>query len=206
MQESKHLASLINVPPKTIYEIFKSSSDWEFILKIDALLEAAARKVVKVAFAANDKMDPDDMEEFVDTLPMRCRTSLIKLLEATGCGKEESLLIDCVRVLRNGFAHDITQMTLPLTEVIKSRKDKSNLIKGLSYIQSYKEDELIKMFENDGSFLRFTILSGTLTFMILAYHAVIKERDTSVHKQYADKLRDEMDRRRLRFTPIDWQR
>jgi len=23
-------------------------------------------------------------------------------------------------------------------------------------------------------------------------------------KQYADKLRDEMDRRRLRFTPIDW--
>ena len=25
-------------------------------------------------------------------------------------------------------------------------------------------------------------------------------------KQYADKLREEMDRRRLRFTPIDWQR
>jgi hypothetical protein len=23
-------------------------------------------------------------------------------------------------------------------------------------------------------------------------------------KQYADKLREEMDRRRLRFTPIDW--
>jgi hypothetical protein len=25
-------------------------------------------------------------------------------------------------------------------------------------------------------------------------------------KQYADKLREEMERRRLRFTPIDWQR
>ena len=25
-------------------------------------------------------------------------------------------------------------------------------------------------------------------------------------KQYAEKLREEMDRRRLRFTPIDWQR
>jgi hypothetical protein len=25
-------------------------------------------------------------------------------------------------------------------------------------------------------------------------------------KQYADKLRDEMERRRLRFTPIDWPR
>ena len=25
-------------------------------------------------------------------------------------------------------------------------------------------------------------------------------------KQYADKLREEMDRRRLQFTPIDWHR
>jgi len=25
-------------------------------------------------------------------------------------------------------------------------------------------------------------------------------------KQYADKLGEEMNRRRLRFTPIDWQR
>jgi len=25
-------------------------------------------------------------------------------------------------------------------------------------------------------------------------------------KQYADSLGEEMDRRRLRFTPIDWQR
>jgi hypothetical protein len=25
-------------------------------------------------------------------------------------------------------------------------------------------------------------------------------------KQYAEKLREEMDRRRLRFTPIDWNR
>jgi hypothetical protein len=25
-------------------------------------------------------------------------------------------------------------------------------------------------------------------------------------KQYADKLRDEMERRRLRFSPIDWPR
>jgi hypothetical protein len=174
MQESKHLASLIGVPPKTIHEIFKSSTDWEFILKIDALLEAAARKVVKVALAANEKMNPVDMEDFVDTLSMRGRTSLLKLLKASGCGEEESLLIDCVRILRNGFAHDITQMNLPLIEVIKKRGDKSMLIKGLSWTKHYEEDDLITMFEKDGSFLRFTILSGTLTFMILAYHAVIK--------------------------------
>jgi hypothetical protein len=176
LEESKHLASLIDVPSKTIIDIYKSSTDWEFILKIDALLEAAARRVVKVALTANDKMNPEDMEEFVDTLSMRGRTSLLKLLEASGCGEEEILLIDCVRVLRNGFAHDITQMNLPLIDLIKKRGDKSNLIKGLSYTRNYEEAKLIKMFEDDGSFLRFTILTGTLTFLILAYHAVIKER------------------------------
>jgi hypothetical protein len=31
-------------------------------------------------------------------------------------------------------------------------------------------------------------------------------RDRGLGRQYADKLREEMDRRRLRFTPIDWQR
>ena len=179
MQESKHLASLIDVPQRTIIDIYKASTDWEFILKIDALLEAAARKVVKVALTANDKMNPEDMEEFVDTLSMRGRTSLLKLLEASGCGEEEILLIDSVRILRNGFAHDITQMNLPLIEVIKKRADKSTLIKGLSWTKNYEEAKLVEMFEKDGSFLRFTILSGTLTFLILAYHAVIKEPEPS---------------------------
>ena len=118
------------------------------------------------------------LDEFVDTLPMRGRTSLLKLLEASGCGEEERLLIDCVRILRNGFAHDITQINLALIEVIKKRKDKSILLKGLSWTEKYDEAKLIEMFEKDGSFLRFTILSGTLTFLILAYHAVIKGPET----------------------------
>jgi hypothetical protein len=48
MDESKHLASLIGVSPKQIYEIFKSGTDWEFIIKMDALLEAASKTVVKL--------------------------------------------------------------------------------------------------------------------------------------------------------------
>ena len=51
MEESKHLASLIGVSPKQIYEIFKAGTDWEFIIKMDALLEAASKKVVKTVLA-----------------------------------------------------------------------------------------------------------------------------------------------------------
>ena len=174
MKEAKQLASLIGVEPKHIWGIFKASTDWEFIIKIDALLEAAAKRVVNTALAT-DKMATEDMEEFIDGLPMRGRTSIVKLLEASGCGPEERSLIDCVRILRNGFAHDITQMGLPLIEVIKKRNDKSTLIKGLCWIQNYDEAELIKDFEKDGSRFRFSILTGVLTFMIVAYHSVIKE-------------------------------
>jgi hypothetical protein len=52
---------------------------------------------LKVALSANDKMNPYDTEAFVDSLPMRGRISLLKLLKASGCGQEESLLIDCFR-------------------------------------------------------------------------------------------------------------
>jgi hypothetical protein len=174
MEESKHLASLIGVSPKQIYEIFKAGTDWEFIIKMDALLEAASKKVVKTVLAPA-YLATTGIDEFVDALPIRGRTSVLKLLDASGCGPEEMALIDCVRTLRNGFAHDITQMDLPLIEVIKRRKDKTSLLKGLCWIHKYGEEKLIEMYEKDGSFFRFGIVTGALTFMIAAYHSVIKE-------------------------------
>lgn len=80
-----------------------------------------------------------------------------------------------MRILRNGFAHDIVQIKSRLIEVIKKRKDKSSLIRGLCYIDNYNEADLIKSYEEDGGFLRFGIMHGTLVFMIIAYHAAVKK-------------------------------
>ncbi|UZE46997.1 hypothetical protein ONR75_18505 [Rhodopseudomonas sp. P2A-2r] len=179
MEESKHLASLIGVSSKQIFEIFKAGTDWEFIIKMDALLEAASKAVVKAALA-NEYLDADDMDEFVDALPMRGRTSILKLLQASGCGDAERNLIDSVRVLRNGFAHDITQMEMSLIDVIKGRKDRTTLLRGLCWIKEYEEAALIKMYEKDGGLFRFGIVSGALTFMIAAYHSVIKQPEDPV--------------------------
>lgn len=146
LEEAQKFAALIGVSDDTIVNIYKCATDWEFILKIDALLEAAVRKVVKANLITGDMMDADKLESFVDALPMRGRTSLIELLRATGCGASEIALIDCVRRLRNGFAHDIVQINSTLIEVIKRRNDKSILIKGLCYIENYDEDNLIKSY------------------------------------------------------------
>jgi hypothetical protein len=175
LEESKTLSTMIKVPTNMIIEIYKCPTDWEFILKIDALLEAAVRKVLKVALTPNDKIDTETVEDFIDGLPMRGRNSLLSLLKGTGCDKAESDLIECVRRLRNGFAHDITQVQSNLIEIIKKRGDKEELVRVLSYTKNVDVEKMVKMFEEDGAFLRFTIVTGTLTFLILAYHAVIKE-------------------------------
>src|SRR5260221_5036900 len=93
LDESNHLASLINVPRRTIYQIYKSDTDWEFVLKVDALLEACVKKVVKVALTANEMLEEEKIESFVDGLPIRGRNSALNLLSANGCEKEELELI-----------------------------------------------------------------------------------------------------------------
>ena len=170
LEESKKLTRLIGIPDSTILDIYFATTDWEFILKIDALLEAAVKQVVKTNLGAGSKINKDKLEAFIDALPMRGRTSLVELLKACRCDESEVTLIDCVRRLRNGFAHDIVQVNDNLIDVIKKRNDRSYLIGGLSYIENYDEDELIKIYEDDGKMLRFGILHGTMIFLILAYH------------------------------------
>jgi hypothetical protein len=174
LEESTKLSNLIAIPEDTITKIYTCPSDWEFILKIDALLEATVKKVIKTNLTCSERMNKGKVETFVDSLPMRGRTSLLELLKATGCHADEISLIDCVRRLRNGFAHDILQIDSNLIDVIRRRNDKSLLIKGLSYIETYNEEELVKMYEKDNTFLRYCIVHGTLTFLILAYHAGTK--------------------------------
>ncbi|WP_089175464.1 hypothetical protein [Bosea sp. AS-1] len=173
--ESKKLTAAIAIPDSTIPDIYTAPSDWEFILKIDALLEAAVRMVVKANLVGTKRMDQAKIEAFIDTLAMRGRTSLLSLLDAAGCDKTEMALIDAVRLLRNGFAHDIVQVQKSLIEVIKARKDKTQLLKSLCYIQEYDEAKLIKMYEEDGQFLRFSIIHGALVFLVVAYHGALKE-------------------------------
>jgi len=64
----------------------------------------------------------------------------------------------------------------------------------MSFVQS-KDERLLAFYENIRRQVELDQQSGYP-------HRFIGE---SV-KQYADKLREEMDRRRLRFTPIDWHR
>jgi hypothetical protein len=64
----------------------------------------------------------------------------------------------------------------------------------MSFVQS-KDERLLAFYENIRRQVELDLQSGSP-------HRFIGEGV----KQYTDKLREEMDRRRLRFTPIDWHR
>jgi hypothetical protein len=171
-----------------IYAVYKTGNDWEFILKVDALLEVAAKlilrsgllikieqtrefenKSVEVALPTeviHNKM----LEDFVDCLPMDGRTSLLKLLEAAGLPDYDLGFIRATRQVRNAFAHDIRNVDSRLIDIIKSRKEKSHLLKHLSAIEKFDEASLIADYERDPSFLRYCIFDSTLRFLLYAYH------------------------------------
>lgn len=175
LKEARRLTAQIDIPDTTIMEIFRAKSDWEFVLKIDALLETATKFVVKASFQGCKSMDQRKLETFLEALPMRGRTSLLTLLDAAGCPDELIDLIDGVRVLRNAFAHDIVQVGRQLIEVIMARRDRSSLLRKVGFVDEYDEQKLTAEFMQDGQYLRFCILSGTLTFLVLAFHNAFRE-------------------------------
>jgi hypothetical protein len=107
-EESKKFLNAVGLHEELMLEILNAETDWEFIIKIDAMLEAAAKEMVKERFnLGTEDDDKDTLNGFAEALPMSGRTSLLAVLKADGAPKDMIEAIDAVRRLRNGFAHDI---------------------------------------------------------------------------------------------------
>ncbi|MER8552744.1 hypothetical protein NKH37_11280 [Mesorhizobium sp. M1217] len=181
LNEANKFCSFVGLSDRLIIDIFKAPSDWEFILKVDALLEAAAKHAVKASMRL--KIGPDfiPVDDFVDTLPINGRTSLVSLLRVSGMGDEFCDAIQSVRMLRNAFAHDIRQIDESLVSVLLKRNDALSLLRKLMPIEKYDNDEVLEHIKKDGSYFRFCILDFVLRILLLVYHV------TLVPKQPADE-------------------
>jgi len=175
--ESRKFCEAVGLHKDLILQIAKSDTDWAFILKIDALLETAAKEIIRHGLRLkilNKVVGNDVLGDFVDSLPMNGRTSLLKLLEAAGCPAEEHGFIEATRRVRNAYAHNIKYIDVRLIELIKLRPDRSHLMKHLSAVETYDEASLIASYEQDGGFLRFCIIDSTMRFLFFAYHIAVK--------------------------------
>jgi hypothetical protein len=177
LEESQKFCEAVGLHKTLILEIANTDSDWAFILKIDALLETASKEIIRHGLRIkilNRVIRNDVLGDFVDSLPMNGRTSLLKLLEAAGCPSEEHGFIEAMRRMRNAYAHNIKYLDVSLIELIKQRPDKSHIIKNLSAIETYNEENLIASYEKDPGFLRFCIIDSTMRFLFFSYHIAVK--------------------------------
>lgn len=178
IEESEKFCVSLGLDKDLVLKILKSDSDWAFLLKIDALLEAACKEVVRHGMRIRilkRTFQNDLLDDFVDSLPMNGRTSLLKLLEASGFPDDERGFIEAVRRARNVYAHNIRFSDVSLINLIKSRADKSFFIKHLSAIKTYDEADLISMFEKDPRFLRFQVLDSAMRVLFYAYHMAVRK-------------------------------
>jgi hypothetical protein len=77
-EESKSFFASVGVAHDLLLKIFRADSDWEFILKIDALLETAVKEVMKKSLGFNNegKFVGGQLDEFIEALPINGRTRL----------------------------------------------------------------------------------------------------------------------------------
>src|SRR5580658_600819 len=88
LEEAHKFFEAVGLHKNLMSEIFRAKSDWEFILKIDALLEAATKEIIKSALklkVLKRFVGSEALSEFVEALPMNGKSSLLHLLKATGC-------------------------------------------------------------------------------------------------------------------------
>ncbi len=179
MGEAVSFCDAVGLPNDLLLMILKSESDWAFALKVDALLESAAKHILRYGLSirlVKKHIQNELLEEFVDSLPMNGRTSLLKLLDAAGMPEDELGFMGAMRTVRNAYAHKIEYAGMQLLEVVKLRQDKSTLLKHLSAIRTYNEAALIADLEKDPSFFRFLILDSTMRVLFYAYHLAVKEK------------------------------
>jgi hypothetical protein len=175
--ESQRFCEGVGLHKDIILDIAKTDTDWAFILKIDALLETASKEIIRHGLRLKifDRVITNRvLEDFADSLPVRGRTSLLKLLKAAGCHPEEQGFIDATRRVRNVYAHNIKYLDVSLIELIKQRPDKSHLLKNLSAIENYDEPNLIVLCEKNRELLRFGIINSAMRFLFYAYHIAVK--------------------------------
>ena len=182
LKESQKFCKRVGLQKDLILKILKTDSDWAFILKVDALLESAAKHIIHHGLQIqllNRIRRSESLHEFIDTLSMNGRTSLLKLLHAAGLPDDELEFVEVTRLVRNAYAHNIEYADLNLVELIKSRKDKSRLVKHLSAMKEYDEVDLLASVTKDPMFLRFCIIDSTMRFLLYGYHLTATKRRRS---------------------------
>ncbi len=157
--------------------IYQASSDWTFILQIDALHEMACREI---AFShpnlkrGNKNIPPDERRAYVDKLPINGDRSLISFLKSNEIQPDLLSFVSNVRKIRNEYAHNIRNIDTPLLSTIQRQSDASQILVSFSALrpEAYREEEVLKRLASTPGMLRFEMLCESLRFLTFAHFSI----------------------------------
>lgn len=176
LEGSKKFCRAVGLQEDLVSQIIDAENDWALTLKVDALIETAAKEVLRrnFHFTLGDRtVNNEVMEEFIEGLGMQGKTSVRTLLKAAGFEKADLSFIEAVRKVRNAYAHDIRNINRSLLELLKRRNDRLALIKHLALLNAAADQDLIAEREKQPKLLRLEITLSTLRFLNNAYHVAI---------------------------------
>ena len=182
LAEERQFCADLGLPGDLLIGLARSETDWSFILKIDALLETAARAILRRGLmrriangiAHGDPLWNDGLWAYVDTLPTSGPGSILALLDAAQCPQAEQDFLGCVDKVKKAYAGDIGLLGLSLADLIRRRPDRARILKTFGAIEAGDDAALIRACEDDGAFLRYCILERTMRFLFFAYRVALK--------------------------------
>lgn len=151
----------IGIGKNNILEIWNIENDWGFIIQIDALLDAACRSALSASMCMRPSFfgEPDSLDRFVKALSFTGRTSVISLLKLAKIPQEAIDFIECIRELRNKYAHNVKSMERSILDTIRlTGQSSSRYLMLVSAVEEYDEEKFLELINADPNMLRFTIL------------------------------------------------
>lgn len=160
----------LELPPGFCRTILYEKRDWDFIIKIHSLIEAAVTFYLTKEFISShiEKIDKTLFEKFLASLPTANNTSgKLALLTALGALEEHRGFLKHLSEVRNFFVHNIKNINLSLCDFYelksnqKTRTTFNNLCENLLKIR-ITENEAAKDLFNKARLYVFLMTSDLL--------------------------------------------
>lgn len=153
-----------------VIDLYLEKSDWAFVVQLDATIETISRAVLGGAltfYSADASVSPSgSLSDFTKKLGYSGRTSVLSLLEAMAFPKDQVNFANCVRHLRNRFAHNIQNREFGIYEMWERGGGKAKDLYLLAYASEEFDFATLKTsFQENGHLFRMTMLQAAMVFM-----------------------------------------
>jgi hypothetical protein len=161
--ESEEIIQRFGLSKGFVAKLFKAD-DWTFFILLACLIEAVLNETIakglKFMLTQEKQIGGTDFSEFIERLPMLGRSGRHALAKA--CKMPDDLLayVEAVFLVRNSYAHKLSNVNKTIHELVFSHSEKTKLIRAFNPLANDPEDQrFLEELIQDKSLLRYSALT-----------------------------------------------